>query len=117
MKIGGFQPFTLTDYAGHVAAIVFTQGCNFRCPYRGTITVVRRFAVLLVELARELIVLHDKFGDGPLLGIRSRHVGRRLRFRRRLAVDMFPQKLLVLFQTFLGAILTEIEISVGVHQP
>ena len=33
MKIGGFQPFTLTDYAGHVAAIVFTQGCNFRCPY------------------------------------------------------------------------------------
>ena len=33
MKIGGFQPFTLTDYPGHVAAIVFTQGCNFRCPY------------------------------------------------------------------------------------
>ena len=33
MKIGGFQPFTLTDYPGRVAAIVFTQGCNFRCPY------------------------------------------------------------------------------------
>ena len=33
MKIGGFQPFTLTDYPGHVAAIVFAQGCNFRCPY------------------------------------------------------------------------------------
>ena len=33
MKIGGFQPFTLTDYPGHVAAIVFTQGCNWRCPY------------------------------------------------------------------------------------
>ena len=33
MKIGGFQPVTLSDYPGHVAAIVFTQGCNFRCPF------------------------------------------------------------------------------------
>ncbi len=33
LKIGGFQPFTLTDYPGHLAAVVFTQGCNFRCPY------------------------------------------------------------------------------------
>ena len=33
MKIGGFQPLTLTDYPGRVAAIVFTQGCNWRCPY------------------------------------------------------------------------------------
>jgi len=31
--IGGFQPFTLSDFPGHVAAIVFTQGCNWRCPY------------------------------------------------------------------------------------
>jgi len=33
MIIGGFQPFTLSDFPGHVAAIVFTQGCNWRCPY------------------------------------------------------------------------------------
>ena len=33
MKIAGFQPVTLSDYPGHVAAIVFTQGCNFRCPF------------------------------------------------------------------------------------
>lgn len=33
MRIGGFSPFSLTDYAGHIAAIVFTQGCNFTCPY------------------------------------------------------------------------------------
>ncbi|MFN3813126.1 MAG: anaerobic ribonucleoside-triphosphate reductase activating protein [Aquificaceae bacterium] len=32
-KIGGFQRFTLIDYPGKVACIVFTQGCNFRCPY------------------------------------------------------------------------------------
>jgi len=33
MKIGGFNTFSLSDFPGKVAAIVFTQGCNFRCPY------------------------------------------------------------------------------------
>lgn len=33
MRFGGFQPFTLSDYPGCVAAIAFTQGCNFRCPF------------------------------------------------------------------------------------
>lgn len=33
MKIGGFQKFSLLDYPGELAAIIFTQGCNFRCPY------------------------------------------------------------------------------------
>ncbi len=33
MNIGGFQPFTLSDFPGCVSAIVFTKGCNFRCPY------------------------------------------------------------------------------------
>ncbi len=33
MLIGGFQKFSLIDYPGKISAIVFTQGCNFRCPY------------------------------------------------------------------------------------
>jgi pyruvate formate lyase activating enzyme len=33
MIIGGLQKFTLVDFPGRVAAVVFTQGCNFRCPY------------------------------------------------------------------------------------
>lgn len=33
MKIGGLQRFSLIDYPGKIAAIVFTRGCNFRCPY------------------------------------------------------------------------------------
>ncbi len=33
MTFGGFTPFTLIDYAGKTACIVFTVGCNFRCPY------------------------------------------------------------------------------------
>jgi pyruvate formate lyase activating enzyme len=33
MIVGGFQPFTLSDFPGRMAAILFTQGCNFRCPF------------------------------------------------------------------------------------
>lgn len=30
---GGFQRSTLIDYPGKIAAMVYTIGCNFRCPY------------------------------------------------------------------------------------
>lgn len=33
MKIGGLQKVSLIDYPGKISAIIFTQGCNFRCPY------------------------------------------------------------------------------------
>lgn len=33
MRIGGFQRFSLSDFPGRVSAIVFAQGCNFRCPF------------------------------------------------------------------------------------
>lgn len=33
MRIGGLQKFSLIDYPGKVACIIFTQGCNFRCGY------------------------------------------------------------------------------------
>ena len=33
MRIGGFQTLTLSDFGNRPACIVFTQGCNFRCPF------------------------------------------------------------------------------------
>ena len=33
MKIHGFQKLTLLDFPEHVAATVFTAGCNLRCPF------------------------------------------------------------------------------------
>ena len=33
MIFGGLQKFSLIDYPGKTCAIVFTVGCNFRCPY------------------------------------------------------------------------------------
>lgn len=31
--IGGLQKSSLIDYPGKISAVIFTQGCNFRCPY------------------------------------------------------------------------------------
>lgn len=33
MHIGGFQKNSLIDFPGTIACVVFTSGCNFRCPY------------------------------------------------------------------------------------
>ncbi len=33
MNIGGFLSLSLCDYPGKVAAVVFANGCNFRCPW------------------------------------------------------------------------------------
>lgn len=33
MIITGLQKLTLLDYPDHVACIIFTQGCNFKCPF------------------------------------------------------------------------------------
>jgi len=33
MLIGGLQKFSLLDYPGYLSAIIFTQGCNFKCQF------------------------------------------------------------------------------------
>ncbi|MFH1426955.1 MAG: anaerobic ribonucleoside-triphosphate reductase activating protein [Patescibacteria group bacterium] len=33
MIIGGWQKFSLLDYPGQIAAIIFTKSCNFRCQF------------------------------------------------------------------------------------
>ncbi len=33
LRIGGFVPFTSVDFPGHLAAVIFCQGCTWRCRY------------------------------------------------------------------------------------
>jgi len=33
LKVGGVTPFSATDYPGQLAAVVFVQGCPWRCGY------------------------------------------------------------------------------------
>src|SRR2546425_1022480 len=32
-KVGGVTPFSATDYPGKLAAVIFIQGCPWRCGY------------------------------------------------------------------------------------
>lgn len=33
MRAGGYLPASFLDWDGHVAAVIFTSGCNLRCPW------------------------------------------------------------------------------------
>ena len=33
VEIGGLQKSSLIDFPQHICAVIFTQGCNFKCPY------------------------------------------------------------------------------------
>lgn len=47
MKIGSIQKTSLIEFPGFLSCIIFTQGCNFRCPY----------------CHNPELVLPEKFGD------------------------------------------------------
>jgi pyruvate formate lyase activating enzyme len=59
MNIAGFQTLTLTDFPGCTAAMVFTQGCNFQCPFchNGDLWPMARASSCLVPEAHVLGVL------------------------------------------------------------
>lgn len=33
LRVGGFLPQSLVDWPGHISAVIYTSGCNFRCPF------------------------------------------------------------------------------------
>ncbi|MCX5643037.1 MAG: anaerobic ribonucleoside-triphosphate reductase activating protein [Candidatus Omnitrophica bacterium] len=41
MEIKGFTPASFIDYPGKVAAVIWTPGCNFRCPFCYNVDLVR----------------------------------------------------------------------------
>lgn len=57
MKIAGVYPTSLLDYPGHISTILFTQGCNFKCPYCHNSQLITFISDTenLLEQAKELI--------------------------------------------------------------
>ena len=49
MRLGGLTKSTALDFPGQVAAALFTQGCNFTCPYCHNPHLVRSFGEPLAE--------------------------------------------------------------------
>ena len=49
MRLGGLMKSTALDFPGLVSAVLFTQGCNFTCPYCHNPQLVRLFGEPLAE--------------------------------------------------------------------
>lgn len=70
MQIGGLQKFSLIDYPDKVSCVVFTQGCNFRCPYcyNPELVVPQRYGTIINEKeVREFLQDRRRFLDAVVI--------------------------------------------------
>ncbi len=70
MIIGALQKTSLIDYPGEISAVIFTRGCNFRCPYCHNPELVdkKRYTTAL-EINEVLTFLENRKGllDGVVI--------------------------------------------------
>lgn len=62
MTIGGLNKLSLSDYPGHSAAVVFTQGCNYRCPFCHNGALIAAQGDLRIDGAEVLAFLRQRAG-------------------------------------------------------
>lgn len=68
MNISGLQKITLLDFPGKMAAIVFTQGCNFRCPFcQNSDLLPNREALISTQEVLDYLNLRKKILDGVVI--------------------------------------------------
>ncbi len=67
MVFAGFQKLTLLDFPGRMACILFTKGCNMRCPFCHNGSLVR--ADVVEEYTEEEILQYLKKRQGILEGV------------------------------------------------
>ncbi|PJE70234.1 anaerobic ribonucleoside-triphosphate reductase activating protein [Candidatus Shapirobacteria bacterium CG10_big_fil_rev_8_21_14_0_10_48_15] len=75
MSIGGLQKVSLIDFPAHIAAVVFTKGCNFVCPFcfnrslvLGTVpTISQRTVLTFLQQRQKLLDGVVITGGEPLL--------------------------------------------------
>lgn len=97
MQFGGFEKFTLIDYPGKVACMVYTMGCPFRCPYCHNPELVDETCTTTIDESDVLAFLDTRKGmlDGIVItgGEPSMH-GEKLRsFMREVKKRKFLIKL------------------------
>lgn len=70
-QIGGIQKLTLLDYPGHVAAIIFTNGCNMRCPFCQNYELVENQTqlddLISIEEVMDYLIKRRKVLDGVII--------------------------------------------------
>jgi len=65
---GGYLPASFLDWDGHISAVIFTSGCNFRCPWchNSDLVMSKTEPVLLNEIIED-IIKRKKFLDGIVI--------------------------------------------------
>lgn len=62
IRIGGFVPFSTSDYPGQLCAVIFTQGCPWRCRYCHNGHLQSRQPTAPIQWADTLDFLHKRMG-------------------------------------------------------
>lgn len=62
LKVGGITPFTATDYPSKLAAVVFVQGCPWRCGYCHNTHLQERTSAGRLDWANVLALLTRRVG-------------------------------------------------------
>lgn len=63
LALGGFVPFSLVDYPGKMAAVVFTQGCRWRCGYCHNRALLPRLTETRTPMETVRAYLRERRGD------------------------------------------------------
>ena len=69
MKIAGFEKLTLQDYPNHMSCMIFTQGCNMKCPFCQNSTLIPLDSNSLIpeEEIFEYLNLRKNILDGVII--------------------------------------------------
>ena len=60
MKIAGYEKLSLQDFPNHISCIIFTQGCNMRCPFCQNSTLIPQDANNLINEEEVLNYLNTR---------------------------------------------------------
>lgn len=97
MLFGGFEKFTLIDYPGKTACMVYTIGCPFRCPYCHNPELVSQVCETKIDEEKVIDFLRSRVGllDGVVItgGEPSMHGDNLINFMRRVKLLNFSIKL------------------------
>ncbi|MCD4740297.1 anaerobic ribonucleoside-triphosphate reductase activating protein [archaeon] len=67
MRIGGLEKQSLLDYPGKISSIIFTIGCNFRCPYCHNPELIGNAEELSEKQVLAHLDSHKKFLDAVVI--------------------------------------------------
>ncbi|MBN2363778.1 anaerobic ribonucleoside-triphosphate reductase activating protein [candidate division WOR-3 bacterium] len=69
MIIGGFLPFSSIDYPGRISSVLFTQGCNCRCPFchNSELVAIKKEGVETVDEIIETLKKRKKLIDSVVV--------------------------------------------------